>query len=93
MDAFRCACVNVPPDVINERRAARVPLGPGVNLQALSQAAEEVRQDKHQKKGSGVNAQIEAMREAHRKLQGKNAQLRETIRSLGQEIAKLKQGS
>ncbi|MDR6212609.1 hypothetical protein [Paracidovorax wautersii] len=52
MDAFWGACVNVPPDVINERRAARVPLGSGVNLQALSTAAEEVRREKKSKKSA-----------------------------------------
>lgn len=52
MDVFWGACVNVPPDVINERRTARVPLGPGVSLQALSTAAEEVRQDKKQKRAA-----------------------------------------
>lgn len=93
MDAFWGACVNVPPDVINERRAARVPLGPEVSLQTLSTAADEVRRDKdHKRRRGGESEQIEAMKQANRRCQEKNAELRETIRRQGEEIAKLKRG-
>ena len=92
MDAFWGACLNVPPGVINECRAARVPLGPGVSLQALSKAADEVRQDIDQKKRrGGESEQIEVIRKAKRKCEEKNAQLREAIRAQGEQIAKLKQ--
>ena len=92
MDAFWGACVNVPPDVINERRAARVPLGPGVNLQALSQAAEEVRTRHRAKKAAKDRIQADLGNERGPIVSaGKNAQLTEAIRAQGDAIAKFKQ--
>lgn len=88
LDAFWCAYLNIPADLV-PHRYARTSLMPAVDLQMLDVAIRQLRQAKD--KVSEELPAVQHLRKANLRLESENSQLKEKLAKQGRAYANLRQ--